>query len=186
MFVGDFTINSGKIRVTDPCYTRDTWCSGVLENCKVGDWRAYAIYYDMGMWGNRIAKLIIVHSSKPSYNFVDNWIKTEFEAGVDSGQCGFFDDALYPEDVGEYMDPSSFYSKACELTYNEAQGFTAGVMSFGAVASSGFGDGGYDCFIQKNESGEIIAAQIVFIPEEDLSDEPENELEDDEDKDYAW
>lgn len=33
----------------------------------------------------------------------------------------------------------------------------------GFVASSGFGDGGYDCYVSRNESGQVDALLIVFI-----------------------
>lgn len=42
-----------------------------------------------------------------------------------------------------------------------------GVVPFGAVSSTGFGDGGYELFIERNSLGEMIAGYITFIEEEE-------------------
>lgn len=39
--VEHFTVKSGAMRVTDPCYQMDTWCAGTLENVKDGRWSAF-------------------------------------------------------------------------------------------------------------------------------------------------
>lgn len=49
------------------------------------------------------------------------------------------------------------------------------MINGGVVSSSGFGDGGYEAFIAKNAEGKVIAVQIVFITEEDLLEEEEDE-----------
>ena len=40
---------------------------------------------------------------------------------------------------------------------------SAGVLPYGAVSSSGFGDGGYTCYTHADENGVIDFAFIVFI-----------------------
>ena len=47
----------------------------------------------------------------------------------------------------------------------------AGVIPYGVVSASGFGDGGYDLFIHRADNGEIVAAEIVFIVIDDDDDE---------------
>lgn len=42
-----------------------------------------------------------------------------------------------------------------------------GVVPFGAVSSSGFGDGGYDLYVERNANGEVVAGRIEFIVEEE-------------------
>lgn len=39
-----FEVNSGALRVTDPCYDMDTWCAGTLEDVKNGKWLAHVGY----------------------------------------------------------------------------------------------------------------------------------------------
>lgn len=38
----EFQVTSGALRVTDPCYSIDTWCAGTLENVANGKWFAQA------------------------------------------------------------------------------------------------------------------------------------------------
>lgn len=162
-----FEITSGRIRVTDPCYTKDTWCSGVLENCLTGTWEASKVIHGddlTGGWGDRIAELHICHESHLGSECYE---KTDVDVGVDSGQAGFFDDEMYPEgDTGEYGDVNTFYGRVCEGTFKEKHLGIANV-GFGVATSSGFGDGGYDCFIHRDIDGNIVAAKIVFISEDE-------------------
>ena len=101
-YLGDFVIHSGTIRVTDPCYSKDTWGTrGLLDNAKKGAYHAYTVIGDEKCWGKRVRELIIVHvEHSPLYNV--QWIKTDLDVDVDSGQAGFFDDHDYPDDdVGD-------------------------------------------------------------------------------------
>lgn len=52
-----------------------------------------------------------------------------------------------------------------------------GVVPFGAVSSSGFGDGGYDLYVLR-ENGEIVAGRIAFIVEEDKENYDSEDSED--------
>ena len=171
----NFEITSGKIRVTDPCYTKDTWCSGVLENCMNGKWFAGKVVWGnaaTGGWGNRIAELQIWHESHVGSECYEN---SGIDVGVDSGQAGFFDEGSYPEgETGEYGELDTFYGKICEGTANENYLGIANV-GFGVATSSGYGDGGYDCFIRRDHEGRIVAAKIVFISAESEEDEEEYE-----------
>ena len=45
------------------------------------------------------------------------------------------------------------------------------IDNLGLVSSSGFGDGGYDCWTSKNEDGKIIAIRVEFIPVYDEEEE---------------
>jgi len=89
--VGDFKTN-GNIRVSDPCYDKKTWCSGKIK-VKPGKYRAYIKCGDIDNWGYRVQSLYIVHEK---FKLKDlTFKKTEIDVGVDSGQCGFFNDELY-------------------------------------------------------------------------------------------
>jgi len=186
MLLGQFELHCPMLRVTDPCYSINTWCQGVLSNCRQGKWNAY-IQHDDG----RVAELMVVHESIQgminSYATGYQWRRVhDFEVGVDSGQAGFFDDAFYPrgDSTGEYGDLSTFYGKACEAT---TEGSYAGILTdasgygYAVVSSSGYGDGSYDLFVIERE-GLVVAARIVFIAEED-EDEFDDELFEDEDED---
>lgn len=169
--LGDFTVSSGQLIVTDPCYEKGTWCQGILTNVKNGLWEAFTGLKRQDGWGVRNQYLRVAHK-----NFLDIKcdIKSSIDVGVDSGQAGFFDLAKYPEgESREYGDKDSFYGQVCALTLNE-EGVEdhpgAGVLEFGAVSSSGFGDGSYSCHYAK-DNNEIVAAEIVFISEDEEAED---------------
>ena len=47
----------------------------------------------------------------------------------------------------------------------------------GLVSSSGFGDGGYNCWTYKNEDGKIVAVRVEFITEDEEDYEEEYDYE---------
>lgn len=108
-----------------------------------------------------------------------NWERSDIDVGVDSGQAGFFDVFHYASAVSDKEDGSrsdqakaskfeAFYDAVCNLTIDDK---SFGVVEFGCVSSSGYGDGGYTCYLRRNSLGEAIEALIAFIEE----DEEENE-----------
>ncbi len=161
-YLGKFNISSGVMRVTDPCYDPGTWCSGTID-VPNGEWHAYIEESDEGTWGKRVASIEVRYQNDFKHY---SWELTNIDVGVDSGQAGFFDNQLYPDHPGD--DP--FYDRVCRLTLGEN---SAGVIEFGAVSSSGYGDGGYSCYVARNSDNQIVAAKIVFIDdgyEEDEED----------------
>jgi len=165
--IGTFIIESGVARISDPCYEDDR-CSGVLKNVKKGTWNASVLYIDS--CGKRVSELIVSHN-----DFIErNKYKYEkFYVGVDSGQAGVFDNNYYRDDssVSHMTDKDRMYNEqickdepwyswCCDRTCSE---FSAGVIPFGAVSSSGYGDGVYSCCTHKNDDNEIDSIKIVFI-----------------------
>lgn len=216
-----FHLTSNQLRVTDPCYTKGTWCAGVLENILPGAWiaeKVVASNQETGGWGDRIAELCIWHGDY--IGNVDAHELTEIHVGVDSGQAGFFDESQYPEgETGEYMDLDTFYGKVCEGTKGEyritveqmydeetvqymiesyakdgktlPEAFVEHMrtatrtrsepdylgianVGFGVATHSGYGDGGYNCYVGRNDKGEIVAARIVFISDEEDEEDGED------------
>jgi len=166
--LGTFEVTSGKLVVSDPCYSRWTWCMGTLENVKNGTWTARILVSDEGELGKRVAELEVLHSTVKDPPALGFWENTGIEVGVDSGQAGFWDDAKFGGGgEGKYDDPTSFYGQACHKTLHEGH---AGIMDGGVVSSSGFGDGGYACYILK-DGDDIVGAKIVFITEGDEEEE---------------
>lgn len=175
--VGEFEITNGKMLVSDPCYERGTWCHGVLENVKNGTWEAHAYIEDYGrslLGGTRVKALAVKHKGTDlGWGFQER--VADFEVGVDSGQAGFFNEELYPRgEPGEYGDMQTFYGRACAQTHDEENPHQrAGTIKEGVISSSGWGDGGYACTYVKDKDGQIVAARIDFITDEE--DEDENE-----------
>lgn len=169
--LGEFQVVSGELIVSDPCYEPGTWCMGRLKNMRPGRWNAAASIADMGVWGERVSHLSVWHEDAPESDAL-TVLEADFTVGVDSGQAGFFDAAHYrdpsviePVPAQTWSDGESvWYDRCCELTLSPSQ---AGVLPFGAVSSSGFGDGGYACFCAANALGEVLRAEIVFITEDE-------------------
>lgn len=177
--LGTFKITSSKIRVSDPCYDDDVWCKGTVENARKGTWKAFSITSEEGNWGNRVAGLIAYHedSSEPEGLEDSEWEHQEFEVGVDSGQAGIFDEKFYRDDDAtnsyEYIgsplcdfekDGDNWYNVCCDITLysGKTQAGGAGVLPYGVVSSSGFGDGGYNCYVKKDDDGKVVAICIDY------------------------
>ncbi|MGG1442415.1 DUF4241 domain-containing protein [Brevibacillus laterosporus] len=174
--LGTFQITSGTLVVSDPCYECQQGISGIVEEAAIGTWIGLIDQIDTGDWGERCAYVCAYHKSI-DIEQVTNWEACDFIVGVDSGQAGIFEHQIYRVDdsvIGEtrFMPEDRWYSSCCDQTLGEPK---AGVINGGVVSSSGFGDGGYEAFIAKNAEGKVIAVQIVFITEEDLLEEEEDE-----------
>jgi hypothetical protein len=167
------------MRVTDPCYERGTWCAGVLDNVKNGVWESYAYIENYGrnlLGGERVKALAVKHKgTNIDWGFKEQ--VADFEVGVDSGQAGFFNESLYPDgEPGEYGDMHTFYGRACAQTHDETNRHQhAGTIKEGVVSSSGWGDGGYSCTYVKDNDGQVVAARIDFITDEEDEDGNEDE-----------
>lgn len=94
--LGPFVLSAPTMRVSDPCYEKGTDSAGTVTALP-GIWHAETVVGDTD-WYRRVKALRIRHESVPAEVFVDLSVFAKaFGAGVDSGQCGFFDDAFYPE-----------------------------------------------------------------------------------------
>lgn len=172
--LGVFNIESGEVIISDPCYDLDTWCMAKVENVKNGEWTAYILQSDEGDWGIRNSVLTAFHQdySKTKGKY---WSRVPASIGVDSGQAGIFDAANFKNDdivtstpkfsYSVEEDGDLWYAMCCDETlYTE---LNAGVITNGAVSSSGYGDGSYDAFTVKDKDGKIIGIKIEFLFEMD-------------------
>ena len=169
--LGSFEVVSEELVVADPCRAPGTWCMGRLKRVRPGHWNAGASIADAGAWGDRVAMLSVWHEDAPEKDELCSG-EADFDVGVDSGQVGFFDAAHYRDssviDAAPQRSWSDgenlWYDHCCALTLSSTQ---AGVLPFGAVSASGFGDGGYSCLYYTNSAGEILRAEIAFITEDE-------------------
>jgi len=150
---------SGRVVVSDPCYDRTTWCMQPDFPVRRGRYQVFATISDEGEMGLRVASLMVCHE-----DFVDEALALEWQVavtdiGVDSGQCGFFDDSVYPQSK-DHHESKPFYDECCEITLADSQ---AGLLQSGkgVVSSSGYGDGGY-CLWAKEVNGENVALLLDF------------------------
>lgn len=189
--IGTFTLESGVMRISDPCYKKDVWCTGTIPNCKTGKWEAVTAYYNDGLFGRRVSMLAArAVDGNASFDLLDelgDLAVGDFEVGVDSGQAGMYDDATYgldsiveslptPDDIYGTGPGSLWFSCCCEASDAEN---CADVLPNGVVSRSGFGDGGYTAFyhIGKDKKVDLIAIQYI---DEEMEDAQEEDDEDDE------
>lgn len=188
--LGTFSQVSSTMLVTDPCYEKGTWCTGEFE-ALTGTWHARVVRRDDTHSGMRNAILIIAHDSVAldSLNLANllEWEELDNSIGVDSGQAGFFDKNQYPQDPDTQPENSStqtWYERVCDITLEDEAG-NAGIApdEFGVVSQTFWGDGGYPCFVMRNEAGQVMASVMVFDgsvdteDEDEAADEPDENLE---------
>ena len=171
--LGSFNVVSSNIIVSDPCYERGIWCAGELENVLPGRWSASVATADMGDWGVRVTQLAIQHTDALNRHLLNRHVAM-FDVAVDSGQAGFFDVAhFHDQSVVEEKtswphEDDYWYNQCCKVTLSPSQ---SGIIPFGVVSSSGFGDGIYTCYYYTDQAGKVVAAEIVFLTDEDWEED---------------
>jgi len=167
--VGNFTVEDGKLLVTDPAYQPDEEdLQIILPNVKNGKWTAFISYTPEEV----VESLFVFYGKKkPS----GKWHVCEKLIGVDSAQAGIFDykifgrdDAIQYEvknvhDIEIDADGLKYYVACADMVASDAQG---GVVPGGAVSMSGYGDGMYEVKVKYNISKEVVGVMIDFGNEE--------------------
>ena len=150
-----------KTLITDPCYEKGTWCSGTV-NTEPGTYKAYTMAAQGDPY-RRVEGGFIVHSSlADKLEPYDCQIDTGIDVGVDSGECGVYDDAKFPDggiECSEYREDS------------ESQGYG---IDWGKTFWGFGGDGSYKAYVHKNDQGNVDAIRLDFSYEEDYEEEDED------------
>lgn len=86
-----FQVDSGALRVTDPCYEMDVWCAGTLPNVKNGRWMAFTLSlhcidelnHSLKWRNQRIQELIerlrgVAEGEKHLPQLVQRWVLNDF------------------------------------------------------------------------------------------------------------
>ena len=162
--LGTFEVTGDKLVVSDPCYELGTWCMGMLSNVKPGLWSASIGVVDTGEFGKRIAILSAFHQDSPELQKLKA-CPAPFDVGVDSGQAGIFDlNHFQDESVIEDQELTDFgtrwYTFCCYQTLDGEH--HAGLIPFGVVASSGFGDGCYPCYYYTDWGNDTTTWGIII------------------------
>jgi hypothetical protein len=176
--LGFFEVLSGFVDVSDPCYDTGVGCRATKIPTRNGTYTATVIKTGHGEEEGRCKVLEAVLDDAKG-----EWVQTEHDIGVDSGQAGIFDSKYYKDDqVGrkwkkkqpeednmEICEDEPWYSMCCDLTCGKMH---AGVVPYGAVSSSGYGDGGYTLWVRM-EDKLATGFRIVFIDSEQEQEELE-------------
>lgn len=172
--LGSFKVESSQIRVTDPCYENEG--SAIFLKATPGVWQASTLIGPTA-WNRRNKELRIWHESETEAVFTENetaFVRHPKYAGVDSGQCGFFDASKFPDDTAQFeCAEGTFYGRCCDTTGKEDSSAVGGGVlpdGVGVLTSSGYGDGGYSVFVLYDDGGSAVAAVIYFISDDDEDD----------------
>lgn len=162
--LGTFEVTSDKLVVSDPCYKLGTWCMGTVPNVKPGLWTASIGVVDTGEFGKRNAFLSAFHQDSPALQKLKA-CSAPFDVGVDSGQAGIFDlNHFQDESVIENQELTDFgtrwYTFCCYQTLDGEH--HAGLIPYGVVASSGFGDGCYPCYYCTDRGNDATSWGIII------------------------
>jgi len=162
--IGSFEVESGIVRITDPCYDKSVGCCGTA-GAQSGKWNAFITEEHRSSWGNRVTSLVALHESVEDVEniFMEPWLFLDIDVGVDSGQAGIFDDKYYRAD-------ENFYEECGSHTLSEKR---AGTLKYGAVSSSGLGDGSYVALALQKD-GKNVGIKIDFFPEVPQEFDPES------------
>lgn len=148
--LGSIIFNAGKVDITDPCYDRKVWCRINDVEIEKGE---YGCYYELSD-DDRVAMICI---EKVGEMCLDQKWERYGSIGVDAGLAGFF------EDKPDYSDEEWY--KVCDKIFAEEKdsGLDVHLWENGFFSSSGYGDGDYDVFCNKNREGKIVGLKIVFL-----------------------
>lgn len=150
-----------NVKVSDPCYGTDVWCSHILRNVSPGHYDCYAVISDEGRYGNRVAYLV---ACKDGVGFSLPKTYVLGEIGVDAGCCGIYD--------LDYFEKYHTINNADDRWYNdnvvkwcETDKAHICESGLGFITDSGYGDGGYDLYVDE-ENGEVVRIAIDYLVNE--------------------
>ena len=154
-FIGTFALGN-KVDITDPCYEKGVWCRMTTE-CRPGTYYGYVEIgnYKYGADDDfRVASISIYNEDE---RVDDDDMELIGNIGVDAGLAGFFNDKPdYPDDEWmEFLKAAKVFKEDGEFDYGRCYY----KVEYGLFSESGFGDGGYNVYANKDRS----AFQIVFI-----------------------
>ena len=177
-FLGEFVNKEGKILVCDPCHDYPGFAN-LVPRIKEGVWRAYkkvaspAVQEEIPVLGSRVCALRIHHEVWGDVEVGESG-ELPFAVVVDSGQAGFFgvstyqDDSVVDKDF-EFVETAGWdeeeygrwYLMCAEATLSKAR---AGIVPYGVVGETGFGDGSYSVkYSCEAGTEEVIALEIEYI-----------------------
>lgn len=161
MICGKRHFDATPVTVTDPCYSKGTWCT-VDTTIPEGDYR-------LGLWRTnhwyandetkkheyytRVSAAFILNEKVRIGDYIRGQLHhVEIgEAGVDAGVCGFYQNKPDYDDQSWY----DFCNKIKDRDYL--------ITEEGFCTSSGWGDGGYDVYSLVNKEGVVVGLEVRYM-----------------------
>lgn len=175
--LGEFSVESGKLVIVDPCYETDETSDGiVVPNGAYSCFIEICNNKESKGWGERCSKLIVINKQKEY--LVEKYIKEDdflerlkFLIHVDSGQVGLYDSKYV------YLTNDEDYDQICTHTLGKNMG---SIVSYGVTSMSGYGDGSYYGYYHKDDNDNVDCVIIDYFDTYyiDDNDNVEEEFED--------
>lgn len=144
----------GSVDITDPCYNKDVWCRMNSVSIKEGEYTCVVWHhtdkgeYDGKPYSHKMVGILGIYLDGKIPN--QKAMKEIGSIGVDAGLAGFF------HNKPDYDDEA--WSAFCDRVRHG----DAWITEDGFYSSSGYGDGCYGVYAQK-QNDEIVALEIRFI-----------------------
>lgn len=153
--VGTVLVNDDEwLYVTDPCYEDGDL---TIPNPVPGRWTAYIQARDYGIWGKRVARLVLTLDPDSIGSIGRPAGSRVGIVGVDSGQM-----LIGPKITG--LDDGEAYDTICNIT--SPAGIICDFDVRGVVSQSGFGDGAYEVYAAVNSDDEAVTVSVEFETDE--------------------
>lgn len=159
--LGNIMITSGQVKASDPCYGDEIWCNTTIKNVLNGEYEASIDIMDCDVWGDRVAKLEIHHK-----DYLNKPTDFEYEhtCGVDSGTFCLADLEYYKEHHTDRDVNEDWYQDYVVDMSDKGHCIDERCV----ISNSGFGDGGYDVYIHREQvNGYIVGVEVIFIDEDE-------------------
>lgn len=157
--VGTIKITGGKVIVSDPCYERDAWCAGTIENFPNGEYDCEVDVGIAGEWGKRVFRMRIL---KQGLNLSQCEFRHSDVLPVDCALMGFFDDAYHKE-----THPGKVSDEWYEVKVMQLEEDASIVDDRCFISSTGFDDGLYDVYELYDAYDNLVGIEAQFLTDED-------------------
>lgn len=122
-------------------------------------------------WYDRVCESTLKRFSNPHFICEADYIRNVMGASfmllpqIEAAEAaGTISTELAQELRNTYLRAYCDYAKERMACWPTIQVGYAGILDDKCcVASSGYGDGGYGCYVARNDAGQIVAAKIIFI-----------------------
>jgi len=151
-YINDFEVKSNDIIIFDPCFSKNEWCSMLIEDVKRGIWESYVKINDDD---GSISELMVIYKNLLTSAYKNHkWNKIETDICIDSGQCAILDNDIFSSEKINTL-------KNCKDTIKL---YNYGSINNGVISLSGYGEGEYSCYVIDDING-IIGVKVIFIEE---------------------
>lgn len=172
-----FNITSGRIVIGDPCRAPRSRAVCELDNVRNGPW--IALCETVALGGRTLVVALRIAHLGFSFGETVPWTRLRRKVEVTSGFCGFYDADFFRDSNSNRRRKETTWAlaHAASRASGERPACAETISDRCVVSCSGFGSGSYECYYERDDSGLVIEAEVVFIRMRELDCIFENELQ---------